>query len=287
MGVRAAHGVQIRARVNPVTQADRHAVAALRSDYSDVTEMLHHLHALDSGTPEFRWQRDLIFQRCLPLADHIASRYRNRGEPHDDLVQAARVGLVNAVNRFDVDVGGDFLSFAVPTMMGEVRRHFRDHGWAIKVPRRVKELQPRLVRAGAQLSQQLGRAPNASEIAAHLGIDRDLAVDAMVASTNYSTASIDAGANAGDGEYRPLSETIGAPDPGLEKVLSVETVRPLMAALPDRLRTVLTLRFFEDLSQTEIAERIGCSQMHVSRLIAQALDTLRAAACEPRLAAAG
>jgi len=249
--------------------------------------MLHHLHALDSGTPEFRWQRDLIFQRCLPLADHIASRYRNRGEPHDDLVQAARVGLVNAVNRFDVDVGGDFLSFAVPTMMGEVRRHFRDHGWAIKVPRRVKELQPRLVRAGAQLSQQLGRAPNASEIAAHLGIDRDLAVDAMVASTNYSTASIDAGANAGDGEYRPLSETIGAPDPGLEKVLSVETVRPLMAALPDRLRTVLTLRFFEDLSQTEIAERIGCSQMHVSRLIAQALDTLRAAACEPRLAAAG
>ena len=132
-----------------------------------------------------------IIKRCLPLADHIARRYGGRGEPYDDLVQAARLGLVNAVNRFDVDNGADFVSFAVPTMMGEVRRHFRDHGWAVKVPRRIKELQPQLIIARAELSQRLGRAPTASEIADHLGMDRDLVVEATIGGSNYSTMSTD------------------------------------------------------------------------------------------------
>ena len=112
------------------------------SEYSEVTEMVRHLRTLAVGSAAFQRQRDAIVKRCLPLADHIARRYGGRGEPIDDLVQAARLGLVNAVNRFDVDNGADFVSFAVPTMMGEVRRHFRDHGWAVNVPRRVKELQP-------------------------------------------------------------------------------------------------------------------------------------------------
>ena len=127
------------------------------SEYSEVTEMFRLLKLLDEGSLAFRRQRDAIIERSLPLADHIARRYGGRGEPLDDLVQAARVGLVNAVNRFDIDNGGDFLSFAVPTVMGEVRRHFRDYGWAIKVPRRVKELQPQLIRVRAELSQRLGR----------------------------------------------------------------------------------------------------------------------------------
>ena len=156
------------------------------SEYSDVTEMFRLLKFLDAGSLAFRRQLDAIIERSLPLADHIARRYGGRGEPFDDLVQAARVGLVNAVNRFDVDNGADFLAFAVPTMMGEVRRHFRDYGWAIKVPRRVKELQPQLIRGHAELSLRLGRAPNASEIADHLGIDRAVVVDATIGGGNYS-----------------------------------------------------------------------------------------------------
>lgn len=256
------------------------------SEYADVTEMFRHLKLLDEGSLSSRRQREAIIERALPLADHIARRYGGRGEPFDDLVQAARVGLLNAVNRFDVDNGADFLSFALPTMMGEVRRHFRDYGWAIKVPRRVKELQPQMVRARAQLSQRLRRAPNATEIAEHLGIDRELVVDATIGGGNYCTKSTDMPVGHG-GDYRPFGDTLGDVDPNLDKVLDIETVRPLIAALPERQRTVLTLRFFDNLTQTQIAERIGCSQMHVSRLLAKALDTLRRHVRQPELAATG
>ena len=248
--------------------------------------MVRHLRTLAVGSAAFQRQREAIVKRCLPLADHIARRYGGRGEPIDDLVQAARLGLVNAVNRFDVDNGADLVSFAVPTMMGEVRRHFRDHGWAVKVPRRVKELQPQLIRARAELSQRLGRAPTASEIADHLGVGRDLVVEATIGGGNYSTKSTDVPVGPGD-QYRPFGDTLGDIDTNLDKVLDVETVRPLIAALPERQRTVLTLRFFENLTQTQIAERIGCSQMHVSRLLAKALGTLRSHAREPELAVTG
>jgi len=248
--------------------------------------MVRHLRTLAVGSVAFERQRDAIVKRCLPLADHIARRYGGRGEPIDDLVQAARLGLVNAVNRFDVDNGADFVSFAVPTMMGEVRRHFRDHGWAVKVPRRVKELQPQLSRARAELSQRLGRAPTASEIADHLGVGRDLVVEATIGGGNYSTKSTDVPVGPGD-QYRPFGDTLGDIDTNLDKVLDVETVRPLIAALPERQRTVLMLRFFENLTQTQIAEHIGCSQMHVSRLLAKALGTLRSHVREPELAVPG
>ena len=136
-----------------------------RSEYADVTDMFRRLATLDKASIQYQQERDAIIERCLPLADHIARRFRNRGEPLEDLVQVARVGLVNAVNRFDVDNGAEFLAFAVPTMMGEVRRHFRDHGWSVKVPRRLKELNSQLKKAREELSHQLGRAPTASEIA--------------------------------------------------------------------------------------------------------------------------
>ena len=166
----------------------------------------------------------------MPIADHIAHRFRNRGEALDDLVQAARVRLVKAVNRFDVENGANFLSFAVPTMMGEVRRHFRDHGWALKVPRRLKDLQRQLAQAGGELSQRLGRAPTASEIADHLGIDRELVVEGVVAGSNYTTRSSDVQAGPDD-DYRPLGETLGDLDPNLDAVIDVETVRPHIAAI--------------------------------------------------------
>lgn len=256
------------------------------SEYSEVTEMIRHLRTLAVGSPAFQRQREAIVKRCLPLADHIARRYGGRGEPYDDLVQAGRLGLVNAVSRFDVDNGADLVSFAVPTMMGEVRRHFRDHGWAVKVPRRVKELQPQLISARAELSQRLRRAPTASEIADHLGVGRDLVVEATIGGSNYSTISTDVPVGTGD-HYRTFGDTLGDVDTNLDKVLDVETVRPLIAALPERQRTVLTLRFFEDLTQSQIAERIGCSQMHVSRLLAKALGTLRSHVRGPELAVTG
>jgi RNA polymerase sigma-B factor len=260
------------------------ASSVANSDYSEVTEMFRSLKLLDEGSPAFRRLREAIIERSLPLADHIARRYRGRGEPFDDLVQAARVGLVNSVNRFDVDSGAAFLSFAIPTMMGEVRRHFRDHGWAVKVPRGIKELQPQMIRARSDLSQRLNRAPTATEIAHYLGIDRELVVQAIIGGGNYATVSTDAPVGTGDGP-RVIADTFGEVDPNLDRVLSVETVRPLIAALPERQRLVLTLRFFDNLTQTQIAERVGCSQMHVSRLLAKALDTVRTHAEEPELAA--
>ena len=261
-------------------------VSEANSEYADVTEMFRRLKTLDPESAAYRRQRESIVERTLPLADHIARRYKNRGEPIDDLVQAARVGLVNAVNRFDPDNGADFLSFAVPTMMGEVRRHFRDYGWAVKVPRRLKDLQGQLVKARAELSQQIGRAPTATEIARHLGIDREAVMEATIASSNYSTLSTDIRATADD-EYRSVGDTLGDIDPNIDKVVDLETVRPLIAALPDRERMVLTLRFFETMTQTQIADRMGYSQMHVSRLLAQALRRLRDQVREQEIEEAG
>lgn len=174
----------------------------------------------------------------------------------------------------------------MPTVAGEVRRHFRDRGWAVKVPRRVKDLQGQLNKARSELSQRLGRAPNATELAEHMGIDRDLVIDATFAGTNYSALSTD-WASGSDDTYPSVADRLGEIDEGIDKVLQVETVRPLIAALPERQRTVLTLRFFEDMTQTDIANHIGCSQMHVSRLLAKALDTLRRQVRESELAAAG
>ena len=258
-------------------------VAGSISEYADVTEMFRRLATLDSGSADFLRQREAIAQRCLPLAHHIARRYGGRGEPHDDLVQAACVGLVNAVNRFDLENGADFVSFAVPTMMGEVRKHFRDYGWAVKVPRRMKDLQAQLNNARAELSQRLGRTPNASEVAQHLGVDRESVLAATIAGGNYSTLSTDVQAGPDD-QFKAIGETLGDVDPGLDRVLDVETARPLIAALPNQQRTVLTLRFFENMSQSQIGERMGYSQMHISRLLAKALDALRSQVREPDLA---
>jgi len=246
------------------------------SEYDDVTDMFRRLVTLDDQSIEYRRQRDQIIARCLPLADHIARRFSNRGEPLDDLVQVARTGLIHAVNRFDAEIGTEFLAFAVPTMMGEVRRHFRDHGWSVKVPRRLKELGVQLKRSREELSQQLGRAPTASEIASHLGLDREEVVQAQIANAAYSTFSSDApGLGAGDDDGPSVSDSFGAVDANLDKVLDIETVRPLLAALPERQQTVLMLRFFDNMTQTQIGERLGISQMHVSRLLSRTLSSLR------------
>ena len=200
--------------------------------------MFRELAKLEPDSPEFRRHRDRIVERCLPLADHIARRFDGRGEARDDLVQVARVGLVNAVIRYDVDTGSDFVSFAVPTIMGEVRRHFRDNSWSVKVPRRLKELHLRLGVATSELSQKLGRAPTASELAAELDMDREEVVEGLVAGSSYNTLSIDSGGN-GDEDAPAIVDTLGDLDLSLDQIENREALRPLLAALPERERMVI------------------------------------------------
>ncbi|MDV3126912.1 RNA polymerase sigma factor SigF [Mycobacterium sp. 21AC1] len=246
----------------------------MTSEYADVLEKFRELRDLSADSREYARKREQIVQRCLPLADHIARRFDGRGEARDDLVQVARVGLVNAVNRFDVETGSDFVSFAVPTIMGEVRRHFRDNSWSVKVPRRLKELHLRLGAATAELSQRLGRAPTASELAAELEMDREEVVEGLIAGSSYNTLSIDTGGG-GDEDAPAIVDTLGDMDASLDQIENRESLRPLLAELPERERTVLVLRFFESMTQTQIAERVGISQMHVSRLLAKSLTRLR------------
>ena len=246
----------------------------MSSEYADVPDMFRELAAMEPEGAEFRRQRDRIVKRCLPLADHIARRFGGRGEARDDLTQVARVGLLNAVIRYDVETGSDFVSFAVPTIMGEVRRHFRDNSWSLKVPRRLKELHVRLGAATAELSQRLGRAPTATELAAELEMDRDDVVEGLIAGSSYNTVSIDSGGG-GDEDAPALADSLGDVDLNLDRIENREALRPLLDALPERERTVLMLRFFESMTQTQIAERIGISQMHVSRLLAKSLARLR------------
>lgn len=246
------------------------------SEYADVGPMFSELAGMDRDSPEYRCQRDKIVERCMALADHIARRFDGRGEPHEDLLQVARLGLVNAVSRFDVEAGANFVSFAVPTIMGEVRRHFRDNSWSVKVPRRLKELHLRLGSATAELSQRLGRAPTPSELSKELGMDRSDVVEGLVAGSSYNTLSIDSGSRVGgDDQEWSLADTLGDLDSGMEHIENREVLRPLLDGLPVRERTVLVLRFFESMTQTQIAERVGISQMHVSRLLARSLARLR------------
>src|SRR6202008_4407797 len=178
--------------------------------------MFRELARLAPDSMEFQRHRDKIVERCLPLADHIARRFEGRGEPRDDLVQVARVGLVSAVVRFDVEAGSDFVSFAVPTIMGEVRRHFRDNSWSVKVPRRLKELHLRLRAATADLSQRLGRAPTASELANELDMDRDEVVEGLIAGSSYNTLSIDSGGSSSTDDAPAIADTLGDVDLSLD-----------------------------------------------------------------------
>ncbi|NLG54509.1 MAG: SigB/SigF/SigG family RNA polymerase sigma factor [Rhodococcus sp.] len=249
-------------------------------EYQDVKPLFAQRDRLEPGSAERSALRDRLVERCLPLAEHIARRFDGRGEAHDDLVQVARVGLVNAVDRFDVERGSDFVSFAVPTIMGEVRRHFRDTGWAVRVPRRLKELHLALGQAIADLSQRLGHAPTVAELAAELGLPAEEVAEGLIAGNAYQTISVE-GSNSDRPDEISMVETLGDYDSAMEDVENHETLRPLLAALPERERTVLMLRFFANMTQTQIAEQVGISQMHVSRLLTKTLAQLRDKLGEP------
>jgi RNA polymerase sigma-B factor len=260
----------------PETVAPEAVAAPKHTDeYADVIDMFHLLKTLPAESHEYSRQRECIVTRCLQLADHVARRYDRRGENLEDLVQVARLGLMNAINRFDPDKSSSFLAFAIPTMMGEVRRHFRDHAWSMHVPRRIRDRHGEITKATAHLTQTLGRAPTAGELSELLGLDHEEVVESLVAAASYNVQSIDAPISGGDGKPRMLAETIGDVDPEFDYITDCAAVRPLLAALPERERTVLHLRFFASMTQSQIAERIGVSQMHVSRILERTLAQLR------------
>ncbi|WP_269756713.1 SigB/SigF/SigG family RNA polymerase sigma factor [Amycolatopsis aidingensis] len=243
------------------------------ADYSDVLPLLVRMSGLDGDDPERARLRSAVVTRCLPLAEHIAHRFSGRGEPREDLVQVARLGLVHAVDRFEPDRGKEFISFAVPTIMGEIRRYFRDTAWSVRVPRRLKELHLALNQASAELAQRCGRAPTPSELAAELGVELEEVVDGLLAGNAYQSVSVDG--NVDEVGVASLVDTLGGYDAQLEEVENHEALQPLLQELPARERSVLMLRFFGNLTQTQIARQMGISQMHVSRLLAKTLRQLR------------
>ena len=246
-----------------------------RDDYADVLEMFHHLARLEEGTTTHQRHRDRIIERCMPMADHVALHFDRRGEALDDLVQVARVGLLNAVRRFDPTLGSPFIAFAIPTMMGEVRRHFRDHAWTMHVPRRIRDLHVQISRATTDLTQTLGHAPTPTELAKYLDTDRDVVVECLVSAEAYNLRSLDAPIGDEGGRPRMVADVVGQNDERLEHVTNREALRPLLAALPQRDRDVLEMRFFESMTQSQIAEKIGTSQMQVSRILSRILGELR------------
>jgi RNA polymerase sigma-B factor len=220
--------------------------------------------------------RDDLVRLHLPLVEHCARRFRNRGEPYEDLVQVGTIGLIKSVDRFDTDRGVEFSTYATPTVIGEIKRHFRDKGWAIRVPRRLQELRMQINSANAELTHSLGRSPRASELAERIGCTVEDIVEGLESSNAYSTLSLDAGAESDDSPPSML-ESMGIDDAGLEHVEMRESIRPMLDQLPPREKQILLLRFFKNMTQSQIATEVGVSQMHVSRLLTKTLDTMRAA----------
>jgi RNA polymerase sigma-B factor len=251
-----------------------------RNGYEHLAPLFAEHAALPEGHPRREPLRTELIAAYLPVARNIARKYGRRGEPAQDLEQVASLGLILAVDRFDPDRSVDFLSFAVPTINGEVLRYFRDRTHAIRPPRRLRELQSRIHDAAAQLSQRDGRAPRPSQIARHLDLDVEIILEGLAAHDMAHTASLDEpgwrdGEGSGSGDRGRFAAALGQTEPEFDLVEHREGLAPLLAALPERERRILLLRFFGGLTQTEIAVQVGLSQMHVSRLLSRTLTRLR------------
>ncbi|WP_437097143.1 RNA polymerase sigma factor SigF [Streptomyces sp. enrichment culture] len=242
-------------------------------DRSGARAMFLELRTLQDGSPEYAELRNQLVRMHLPLVEHLARRFRNRGEPLDDLTQVATIGLIKSVDRFDPDRGVEFSTYATPTVVGEIKRHFRDKGWAVRVPRRLQELRLALTTATAELSQLHGRSPTVHELAEKLAISEEEVLEGLESANAYSTLSLDVPDT--DDESPAVADTLGAEDEALEGVEYRESLKPLLEDLPPREKRILLLRFFGNMTQSQIAQEVGISQMHVSRLLARTLAQLR------------
>jgi RNA polymerase sigma-B factor len=242
---------------------------SLMSAQPDLTELLTAYRGGDESA------RERIVERHLPLVRNLALRYAGRGEPLDDLVQVGSIGLLLAIERFDTERGVQFTTYAVPTIVGEIQRHFRDRAWALHVPRRLKELSTRLTRTVETMTKELGRAPTISELAETLGVEEDEIVEAMETSNAFSTRSLSQPLDREGLEGETVQDSLGIDDVGFVEVEDGSVVEAGLDALDERDRRIVELRFFEGLTQTEIAAQVGISQMHVSRLLRRSLQTMR------------
>ncbi|MGW8490805.1 RNA polymerase sigma factor SigF [Streptomyces sp. NPDC055886] len=236
--------------------------------------LFERLESLEEGTHEYAYVRNTLVELNLALVKFAASRFRSRSEPMEDIVQVGTIGLIKAIDRFEMSRGVEFPTFAMPTIVGEIKRFFRDTSWSVRVPRRLQELRLDLAKAGDELSQQLDRAPTVAELSERLGITPDEVVEGMSASNAYTASSLDAKPEDDDNEGA-LADRIGYEDHGLEGIEYVESLKPLIAALPARDRMILSLRFVSNMTQSEIGEELNISQMHVSRLLSRTLTKLR------------
>jgi RNA polymerase sigma-B factor len=219
--------------------------------------------------------RSDLVELHLPLAEYLARRFGNRGEPHEDLVQVATIGLIKAIDRFDLERGVAFSTYATPTIVGEIKRHFRDRGWTIRVPRRLQEIQAVINQAVSDLGQELGRSPTVSELATRVGMSEEEILEGLESANAYSPLSLDAPDPSG--ELGAVIDQLGDYDDALDAVIDRETVKPLLDQLDARAKRILLLRFFRNMTQSQIAEELGISQMHVSRLLSRTLADLRRA----------
>ena len=237
---------------------------------------LHRRYAATNDPAELDRIKERLVEGYTDLVYFLARKFQNRGEPLEDIVQVGFLGLIKAIERFDPGLGNEFTTFATPTIAGEIKRYFRDKGWAIRFPRRLQELYQQVVRVNEALKNELNRQPTVGEVAERLGVSEDDVLEAMEMSTAYTPVSIDSTPGSADGdEGRRLGESIGGVDPNLERVEIRDVLARAMEHLNPRERKILALRFYDELSQSEIAKRLGISQMHVSRLQRAAQEQLR------------
>jgi RNA polymerase sigma-B factor len=221
--------------------------------------------------------RERLVNQHIGLVEFLARRFRNRGEPVEDLIQVGTIGLLKAIERFDLDREVEFSTYATPTIVGELKRHFRDKGWAVRVPRRLQELHLELTKTVGNLAHDLGRSPTVAEIAETAGISEEEVLEGLEIAQAYNSTSLDAPIDSADGGSTSFADQLGAEDEHLENLEYRASLAPEMAKLPERERHIVYLRFFKGLTQSEIADRLGISQMHVSRLLSRTLATLREA----------
>jgi RNA polymerase sigma-B factor len=258
----ARHEVSVASKIHAVRERGR------------ARDLFEQLAALPEGDDERLRIRGELVEIHLPLVEYLARRFRNRGEWLDDLTQVATIGLIKSIDRFDLGRGVEFSTYATPTIVGEIKRHFRDKGWAVRVPRRLQELKLALTKAIGDLAQREGRAPTVAELAAHLQMSEEEVLEGLESANAYSTVSLDA-PDSGDDDAPAVAESLGMLDEALEGVEYRESLKPLLERLPPREKKILLLRFFGNMTQSQIATELGISQMHVSRLLARTLTQLR------------
>ncbi|MFD4117996.1 RNA polymerase sigma factor SigF [Streptomyces niveus] len=233
------------------------------------------LAELEEGTHEHQYVRNTLIELNLALVRYAATRFRNRSDQMEDIVQVGTIGLIKAIDRFELSREVEFATFAVPYIVGEIKRFFRDTSWAVHVPRRLQELRIDLAKATDELSQRLDRAPTTAELAEYLDLDENEIIEGVVASNGYTAGSIDMPSDDTAESSSPLSDRLGSPDAQLEAAENVQALKPLIDELDDREKWILQMRFGAEMTQSEIGQELGVSQMHVSRLLSRITGRLR------------